>query len=246
MKQVYMSRLRRAARWYLPDAAEVIADYEELAAERSDAELERDLGTPRAVVSPLIERKELYRWYALLGLMALTGLCPLLRMCFGVFPRTLSGCFIPLAGCLFAAWYWGLKPQTPRAPLPKRLLPALLALLLASLAVSAFLRWLLSFSYAENAFPTWLIGWNHPVTLFCALFVAAGLLGLVLARMLDRRWRALYLLAMTALSMTVTLMKPLCSLSLATVDPVELTPYTVAWTFAAVFGLVCTLWSLLC
>ena len=50
----YLSRLSRAARWYLPpaEAAEVLEDYREIVAGRSEEELRRDLGTPRAAMRP--------------------------------------------------------------------------------------------------------------------------------------------------------------------------------------------------
>ena len=58
MKNDYMSRLRRWARWYLgaEEAVEVIADYEEMAAGRFNAELERDLGAPRAAMGALMDK----------------------------------------------------------------------------------------------------------------------------------------------------------------------------------------------
>ena len=52
MRRDYLSRLSRAARWYLPpaEAAEVLEDYREIVAGRSEEELRRDLGTPRAAM----------------------------------------------------------------------------------------------------------------------------------------------------------------------------------------------------
>lgn len=249
MKKDYMSRLRRWARWYLgaEEAVEVISDYEELAAGRSDEALARDLGAPRKAMRQLVDKATFSRWYrGGLFPMGLLSLIPLLYLLFGCFPRTLSGCLIPCAGCLFALWYWGVKPRTPRVPLPKGLLPALLALLLVFLAVSAFLQWLLRIPYTGLEFPAWLIGWHHAVGILCALFVAAGIYGMVLARMYDRRWRALYILAQTAFVAATVLMKPLTSLNLESVIAGEFAPYTAAWAVAAAFGLLGTLWSLLC
>ena len=52
MRRDYLSRLSRAARWYLPpaEAAEVLEDYREIVAGRSEEELRRGLGTPRAAM----------------------------------------------------------------------------------------------------------------------------------------------------------------------------------------------------
>lgn len=246
MKQDYMARLRRWARWYLgaEEAPEVIADYEELAAGRSDAELERDFGAPRAAMGALMDKTAFYRWYACFDLMWMFSLVPLLYMVLYTSPRKL--CFFPFVGCLSALWYWGVKPRTPRAPLPKVLLPALLALLLTALAISVFLRRLLTIPYDWKTFPAWLLGWHHIVTLFCVLFVGAGILGAALARLYDRRWRALYLLSQAAFVTTAVLMKPLTSLNLESAIAGEFTPYIAAWAAAAVFGLACTVWSLLC
>ena len=48
MRRDYLSRLSRAARWYLPpaEAAEVLEDYREIVAGRSEEELRRGLDAP--------------------------------------------------------------------------------------------------------------------------------------------------------------------------------------------------------
>ena len=69
MRRDYLSRLSRAARWYLPpaEAAEVLEDYREIVAGRSEEELRRDLGTPRAAMRQLAQPKAYRRWLAALG-----------------------------------------------------------------------------------------------------------------------------------------------------------------------------------
>ena len=72
MRRDYFSRLSRAARWYLPpaEAAEVLEDYREIVAGRSEEELRRDLGTPRAAMRQLAQPKAYRRWLMVFGVLA--------------------------------------------------------------------------------------------------------------------------------------------------------------------------------
>ena len=64
MKKDYMSRLSPAARWLLlpEDAAEVIADYKDIANGRSDEELLRDIGDPVQAAKLVADQKEYRHW----------------------------------------------------------------------------------------------------------------------------------------------------------------------------------------
>lgn len=237
--------MRRAARWMLlpEDAAEVIADYEDIAAGRSDGELLRDMGEPEIAVRQLVERKPFKRWLRFFAAMALCAAVPVLFTLLYIRPVFRYYYYeLPVIGFLLAMWYW--RPERgnkPRAPLPKGLLPAMVGLLLAVLAVSGLL-WRV-FTYALHPlreFPEWLWGWNHAVDWFCVLLVPAGVYGLARARMYDRRWRAFYVLALASIALILGMMRALKSLSLDALDSSTWRSYEIEWAVTAVLGLIFT------
>ncbi|MCI9113213.1 MAG: hypothetical protein HFF96_02975 [Oscillibacter sp.] len=93
MRRDYFSRLSRAARWFLPpaEAAEVLEDYREIVAGRSEEELRRDLGTPRAAMRQLAQPKAYRRWLAAFAGLTVCLLLPsgdvVLRACLKTFDK---------------------------------------------------------------------------------------------------------------------------------------------------------------
>ena len=75
MKQDYMARLSRAARWMLPpdESEEVIADYRELVTQNPlpEEELYRELGNPVEAVRLLADESERKRWNRVFCVLAL-------------------------------------------------------------------------------------------------------------------------------------------------------------------------------
>ena len=244
MKDTYMNRLRRAARWMLPpeDASEVIADYADMAAGRTDEELLRDMGEPAQAVRQTADEKAYRLWLIFFAAMAL---CAVLPGAFGLHgSRRAPYAVLPLAGALLSAWYWRAKQAGTEAALPKGLLPALSALLGVTAAVQGFLWWIIRYPFRSQPFPTQLYGWSWYMDGFCLLLIPVCIVGLVRARMADRRWRALYVLGLTALALTLTLLKALKGLNLDYCNPAELSPYLTAWYVTAAVGLCLTGWSL--
>ena len=213
MKRNYLSRLSRAARWYLPpaEAAEVLEDYREIVEGRSGEELRRDLGTPRAAMRQLAQPKAYRRWLAVFLVLSACVLLPAagvvrseLSWLFGLFLNDLmqtpryAEMMLPLGTVLALVWFRrnGRKEET----LPKWVVP-LLILLLLGIAWVSFLAWTL---FAErwdllNAlFPEERV-WLHRLTLGLNALAAGtvGMIGLVKARLADRRWRAVYVLGLT-------------------------------------------------
>lgn len=247
MKRDYMSRLRCAARWMLPpeEAAEVVADYADMAAGRGDDELLRDMGDPVRAVRQLADEKAYRRWLVFFAAMALCAALPVLFRLLGVRPWSHDFYYaLPLAGGLLSAWFW--RSKKVRSPLPKGLLPAMVVLLLATVLVQGFLWWVVCYPFWEKPFPAWpaRIGWGFLVETFCVLFAAVCVVGLVRARMVDRRWRALYALGLTAIALTLGLLQPLAALDIYYAGSYQLAPYLTGWYIAAAVGLGLTGWSL--
>ena len=210
MKKEYMSRLRRAARWMLlpEDAAEVIADYEDIALGRSDYELLRDIGDPVQAVKLVADQKEYRHWLRAFTVLAVCVLLIPLTLWVG-FPhyfyrftdsldtRALFWC----GGLLLALWYRWKTRKSPAAPVPAALPPLALATALPAAAMAWWQHRLLAASVAvADAAALWSefrvqrICWHVLVFSFAAM----GLYALVRARAENRRWLALFVLALTA------------------------------------------------
>lgn len=205
-KRTYFRELSRLVSWRLPraEADEVLRDYRELLSHRppeGGAALVSALGTPRQAARLVTEPKPYRRWLAAFAGMALCLLIPeflLLRARFDRFPLVSMAALFALGMALCLLWFRPRQREN-RQPLPRGLLPLLAAALGATALAAA--------GAAAIAAGLWIslpLDWYGPLAqaiLWClgTLAAAAGLLGLVMARTADHRWRAFYVLALTVL-----------------------------------------------
>ena len=211
MKRDYMSRLRRSAHWMLlpEDAAEVVADYEDIVYGRSDEELERDIGDPVQAVRLVADGKEYRRWLRAFTVLAVCVLLIPLTMWvnfphyFYRFTDSLDAraLFCWAGGLLLALWYRWKTRKSPAAPVPAALPPLILATLLSAAAMAWWEHRLLAASVTTGSlsalwgeFRAQRICWHVLVFLFAVM----GLYALVRVRAENRRWLALFVLALTA------------------------------------------------
>ncbi len=240
MKKDYMTRLEGWARWMLPrqEAEDVIADYRDIT---GDPELCRGLDKPRHVIKPLANKKTYYTWLAAFAVMALcvftlgispTGIGYLIwRLPF--FPNHLGPVFA-LSGAVLALVWFRRKKDGRRAPIPKGLAVALAFLLvwvgLVFLFYWAVLHDLDGFVSMWGTMTTF-IGPGNTVPrstylIQCALcylpFLASfpALYWLVKARIHDRRWAAAYILAVTAILVSLETVAELTNMNV-TAAPYE-------------------------
>ncbi len=233
MKKTYLMQLSRAARWRLPpaEAQDVVADYEELLLQkpRSEPELVQELGTPTQAVQLLCPPRIYRQWLAVFGLLTVCLLLPALS----ILPhmgglwrllktelRVLPVELIFLAVGLLVSWFWFRRQgvhEKSRA-LPKGLAPAL-AFQLAGLAGIWWVIWLALarpdglmhvFQQAPSLAPIL----NACLQWGCFALALVGLLGLVNARLSDRRWRSVYVLGLTATVLCMALLGMFWSLDL--------------------------------
>lgn len=262
MKRDYLSRLSRAARWYLPaaEASEVLEDYRELIEQepRSEEELFREVGTPRDAVGRLVQIRAYRKWLAVFAFLAVCVLLPAADVILSVLSEELLRRFqiwFVTGGIARTSWYaewmfplgtmlglvWFQRSGRKERALPKGIVPLLLVLLLGMGWVS-FLAWVifteqwdvLNSLFSGRAWPVWL-------TLGADAFAAGllGMLGLVKARLADRRWRAVYVLGLTGAVLCVFLWKMFSSMSLD-FSPGWQTPLVARYVFIAVLGLIGT------
>lgn len=266
MKRDYLSSLSRAARWYLPpaEAAEVLEDYQDIVGRerRSEEQLLRDLGGPRAAARQLAQPKAYRRWMAVFLLLAAMLLLPaadmllaelwsLALMLFHI-DLPLHGlanssryaeAFFPVGMLLSFVWFQrnGRKGKT----LPKKIF-LFFPLILLGMAWVWSLAWIvfeMRFEMIEFLFPD--RGWIARLLLGLNLLIAgsAGMAGLVKARLEDRRWRAVYVWALTGAVLNIFLWKFLTSMSLDYSEGWQL-PYCIRLVSMTAVGVLGTAVSL--
>lgn len=274
MRQDYMARLERWARWMLPrqEADDVLGDYRDIVGDppRSYEELLRDLGKPRDAIRPLAQEKPYRAWLAVFAVMAacalLLGLSPLPggnrlwrllsnsviwndRALF-----TLGNVFPPLGMVVALVWFrWkGRKPgKLPRA------VPILLAVAVVWIAGVLFTDWLwlndpMGFSALLGEVPVrvlWVsLGWTRPLTVLllgdaltwggCLAMALLAVYALVKARTGDRRWAAVYVLALTAVLVSWQALTFMSDMSLDGAGPGWGLSHFRIWTIQAAVGFV--------
>ena len=242
-QNTYQKRFSRLVRWRLPksEADGVLADYEEIFAHHQGEDgttLTQNLGAPWQAARLLTEPHAYRRWLAAFAWMAFCLLLPLGLLLRGQFwsrPTVLMTALF-LSG--MAVSLMQFRPGTGKAPMPKGLRPALagLAVLLAAVG------WVLGCLFT-GAWAGWPAEWygltaRWVLTLTGAAGAAAGLLGVVKARLDNRHWSALYILGLTAVAVCVLILAFLTSLDSA--SGVAWASYALPWGLLGAAGLVGT------
>ena len=254
MKKDYMTRLERAARWRLPprEADDVVADYREMVGDppRPEEELLQDLGKPRDAIKPLTPKWPYRIWLAVFAFLSLCilsfGISVYNWRLFLIYfddyiygTRDLLSRIVTVLGTVIAMM-WFHQQGRKEARLPKAI-PLLLAFLLACcggimLYCWAFSRDFYGFLDAWGTMPA-LLGPNsgEPISvsfylpqdfmIYGSLILSlAAVFWLVKARTGDRRWAAVYILALTFILAALNVV--------AVIHSMDLTPPT---TFEDVF-----------
>lgn len=217
MEKTYMDRLARWALWRLPrqEAESVIADYQDIVSNLpgTDEELTRRLGKPQDVIELLTDSRPYTVW---LGVFLLLSLCAFVP-CFSsdnsdlwVHYFELISLGLSVLGTLgVLLWFrrYGAKEQQ----MPKAL-PIVLTVLIAWCGGVILFNWLWMrdpFAYVRAT--EWLEPYicNFTMVVTRAFRVAsiaaalAGVWGLVKARTGDRRWIAVYIMALAAVLLMI-------------------------------------------
>ncbi len=256
MKRDYFSRLSLWARWYLSkkEAAEVLEDYREIIDGRSEEELRRDIGRPKDAVCCLVQPAVYQRWLKVFAVLSAAVLIPAVspffhhRMFWWNIPYAVNQ--IPEA-MLLAVWIlsflWFRQNGGRTAAFPK-------AVLLWMLVPAAGMVWAWYIAsaalYQLTVLRDYLI--QHPLLgqgihltlLWSGLAMGlVSLLGLIKARLGDRRWRALYVFGLTGTLLNLSVWAFLTSMNLD-VHPGWQTPILIRCMSITVLGLAGTAVSL--
>ena len=244
-----------------PEAESVVADYRDIVGTppRPEEELLRDLGRPKDAIRHLVEPKAYRAWLAVFALLAVCILIPgvtahwglwfIWDWCFYYSGIPIGGVFISIRGLAMAAaglivgllWFRRRGQKAGRTP---KGVPRMLALLTAwSGAVlwfdwlwmhdpGSFVRWVEETAFTSALLPGF---WRVPSLLLEYGGTAVALLGawaLVKARLQDRRWAAVYVLALAAVLLTMESLVML--MTIATLQGGWHVPYL--WYYGAVFA----------
>ncbi len=228
MKKTYLARLERWARWMLPraEAEDVIADYRDIAA---DPEMLRGLDKPRNVIRPLTQKKPYYTWLAAFAVMAVCILAVGFSGTFIGYPFWMllfdggrgGPCYVPQVAALGAitalVWFRLCGRKEGRL---SRAVPVLLGVCLLCIAGVLLFCWACSrdfeaFTNAWGTMTAW-IGPNKDLPISRSFYLPRmamcygspilaliGAYSLIKARMGDRRWAAVYVLALTAITISL-------------------------------------------
>lgn len=246
-KQTYFRRFSNAVRWRLSEkeAREVLADYEEILAEKPE-ELDeaalRDLGEPAAAAAVLTNQSVYRRWLAAFGAMAFCVLMPWLLLFRGGFYHepTIFVWVAFLLGAGLALFCFRFRRGRERQKCPKELW-VWLGVLLALAMVSGLVLGGLAFEFWKML-PDRLYGVTARLALCLSGSVAmvAGMRGLVKARLSNHRWSALYILALVVLLESLSVLAFLTGMDMSISVPDWWVPYLLRWTALAGAGLFAT------
>ena len=252
MKKDYMTRLERAARWRLPpkEADDVIADYREMVGDppRPEEELIRDLGKPQDAIKPLVQPRQYRIWPAVFLVLSLC----ILSLGISVYDWRLWSIYfedyfygtrdylsrvVTVLGAV-TALVWFRWQGRKAARLPKAI-PVLLALLLACCGGIMLYCWagsrdFDSFAAMWGTYKTW-IGPNSVTPISTSVHLPLSFMGdgsmiiaiaavfwLVKARTRDRRWAAVYIMALTTILAALNVVAVIYSMNPTFLAPEEI------------------------
>ena len=246
-KQTYFRRFSNSVRWRLSEqeAREVLADYEEILAEKPeelDEAVLRDLGNPSHAAAVLTNQSVYRRWMVAFSVMAFCILMPWLLLSRRAFYHEPTifvwGAFLVGAG--LALFHFRFRRDRECQKCPKELLLWVGVLLVVStisglvLCGLAFELWRMLPDRLYGIIACWALWISGSVAAF------AGILGLVKARLSNHRWSALYILALVVLLESVSVLALLTGIDTSTVIPNWWVPYVTRWAVLAGAGLLAT------
>lgn len=245
-KQAYLKKFSRAVRWRLPksEADEVVTDYDEMLSQSCGKNKDmtiQEFGEPVQAAKLLSESKTYYRWLAVFGVMVLCLLISeflLLRANFSRYPSGLIYALFMLGAAVSLIWFRPRRGEGRKSPFPKRLLPMLLGLLMVMVAAAVIMAGLII--QVWTVIPPELYGRVAYGTLLLAGTAATifGILGLIKARLSDRRWCSLYVLGLTGLAECVLVLALLVSPALGTSSSAWLIPYAYNLIIIGIAGFI--------
>ena len=211
---------------------------------RPEEELLQDLGKPRDVIKPLVQPKQYHTWLAVFVVMAacifIPGASPLPGGLYFVWFNLFYDIAVPgltlcrlflIAGTAVSLVWFRPRREEPRTPLPLSI-PIALAVLLVFMGLVWWVSWQLTpYPHGVLTNPIWrlsvdfywpMANYYEGGNLLALLLewsaiplIVLGIAALVKARTRDRRWRAVYILSLSAMMLAFCVLSMLTSMDIS-------------------------------
>lgn len=225
-KTKYLTRFSHIAKWRLSyqEADEVIEDYEGFFAQssRSEHEVCLELGSPAAAVSTLGGHISYGYWLIAFSIQAISLLVPFFILLVKRPPLSLfisQPVINPYAiqalvgsGFLTSLFFFRPRKNFTDKKLPKTIIFSLEALFFVAITLGVLTTVFFVKLYSTDTFPAYSPQLPFMFSLSGTVFMTAGMWALVKSRMCDRRWRAVYILALTLLFICLSILDVLTCL----------------------------------
>jgi len=249
-KERYFAQLSRRVRWRLPpkEAEEALADYDEILENfpsEDKKQLHQELGTPAQAARSLGTAEVYLHWLLAFSAMMLCLVVPAFLLLVGQHHGHPEGMVIVfyLAGVAISlVWFWPGRAPRYGFFLPWKLFMGLLTLLLTAVVIVFALYVFYGLISGQwEVLPPQYFGPVSIIVLRACGGIAAllGVAGLIEARMDDRRWRALYIMALTVMFLCDAVMAHLTGLNIPATGTAAYAEYMLRW--AQSMGILSTL-----
>lgn len=204
LKITYFKKLCCAARWLLPqkEAAELMEDYRDMIAEVGEEHAEEKFGPPAKVALAVADRREVVGWHLVLGAILVFLFFMVHWTLHATFYSIASLAMVAVAVGLLFLWFGCDVRRNPFKGLPKRFLFSLIPIIVLIILLLGPIYFLPRFLVSPYMFDEW--GMVATILQICVLiFAVVGGAGVILARLFDRRWRAVAVLSFTVICMSI-------------------------------------------
>lgn len=223
-QRTYLKRFSCVLRWRLSkaEADEILDDYQEIFSQRSKEEddlLIQEFGEPLQAARLLTDHKIYHHWLVVFGLMVVCLLLSevmLLHATQYSMPMMITPFIIGLV--IDSIWFRPCKKERERSIFPKGLLPIFISFIMVIVVDIVILGDFLTqyWNFLPNSLCGMVAYWALEFTGVIATMI--GILGLVKARISDRRWSILYLMALMVLIQCVMILAILTNMDLNVVS----------------------------
>lgn len=213
LKLTYYKRLCCAARWFLSskEAAELMEDYQDMIAEVGEEGAEGKFGPPVKVALAVADRREVVGWHLVLAAE--------LAFLFFAVHWTRHSAFYSLAVLALAAvmsgllflWFGRGPWRNPFKGLPKPILFTVIPMCIFILVLLGPVFFLPRMLVSPYMFDEWVVI-IQGLRVCVGVAAVMGGAGVVLARLFDRRWRAVAILSFTVICISVHFLSLLCNM----------------------------------
>lgn len=227
-KSEYIGHFSQNAKWKLSyqEAEEVIEDYEGFFSQsgRDEHDICLELGNPTAAVKALSSRMSYGYWLTIFSIQAIALFVPYFILLASNPPLSFilshpdvnPHIILTLAGFGVMVSLVFFRPQKKYLDkkIPKTIFFSLVVLFLFAFILGILVTVFFYQLYDTNTIPFYSLLLPSILFLSGTLFTAAGIWSLIKSRICDRRWRAVYILALTLLLITISIFDLLTSLDI--------------------------------